>query len=533
MANDKPRVLILTAFEPSALRELKMRADVIYESWLDTRKLLSLEELVERIESGNLQIVVIEADFIFDEVFENTNKLRLIGVCRASVNNVDIDAATKHGVLVVNTPARNAVSVAELTAGLMLSLARRIPEAHSLVKSGQWLDPVGPYISMRGLEMAGKVAGIVGFGAIGSEVARMLLLNNAEFLQQKSQQPNCAAWFRSLYLWLAKYPILYKSGKRWQTQGYHQVEFVLTADGKLSKGGDVWLPDLPPSDPMAKTLAESVQQTKPTLHPDILGGVSNEQEQKQLRGFLTGFTGVQLLDGKRVCKEALLPKIQTSAAKPQKDDLLEHTKYCYRILGTDVEMGLQFWVVTTGGDVKLSKETLFSKEFKPNRDWETNQIYVPGLSFISPAYLEGTTDTFIIEGWRQFLRAGGVKDDPDNGVEVFAMNYAQEKLQATYSSVTSVEKLNLGFDFKVSNPPNPEICVEVKGSSKEQDVELTPAETETADKHGDSYQVCIVYQVPENPGMYIIANPCKVIKAKKIIEPIKIPPSLWKSFKTP
>jgi len=174
MANDKPRVLILTAFEPSALRELKMRADVIYESWLDTRKLLSLEELVERIESGNLQIVVIEADFIFDEVFENTNKLRLIGVCRASVNNVDIDAATKHGVLVVNTPARNAVSVAELTAGLMLSLARRIPEAHSLVKSGQWLDPVGPYISMRGLEMAGKVAGIVGFGAIGSEVARML-----------------------------------------------------------------------------------------------------------------------------------------------------------------------------------------------------------------------------------------------------------------------------------------------------------------------------------------------------------------------
>jgi hypothetical protein len=64
MANDKPRVLILTAFEPSALRELKMRADVIYESWLDTRKLLSLEELVERIESGNLQIVVIEADFI-------------------------------------------------------------------------------------------------------------------------------------------------------------------------------------------------------------------------------------------------------------------------------------------------------------------------------------------------------------------------------------------------------------------------------------------------------------------------------------
>ncbi|MFQ5996201.1 MAG: 2-hydroxyacid dehydrogenase [Dehalococcoidales bacterium] len=174
MVNDKPKALILTTFEPAALTELETRAEVICESWLDTRKLLSPEELVERIESGNLQIVVIEADFVFDEVFEKTNKLRFIGVCRASVNNVDVNAATKHGVLVVNTPARNAVSVAELTVGLMLSLARRIPQAHYLVKAGQWVDPVGPYISMRGLELAGKVVGIVGFGAIGSEVARRL-----------------------------------------------------------------------------------------------------------------------------------------------------------------------------------------------------------------------------------------------------------------------------------------------------------------------------------------------------------------------
>ncbi|HIE17068.1 MAG TPA: 3-phosphoglycerate dehydrogenase [Dehalococcoidia bacterium] len=174
MVNDKPKALILTTFEPAAITELKTRAEVICESWLDTRKLLSPEELVERIESENLQIVVIEADFVFDEVFEKTNKVRFIGICRASVNNVDVDAATKHGVLVVNTPARNAISVAELTVGLMLSLARRIPQAHYLVKSGQWVDPVGPYISMRGLELAGKVIGIVGFGAIGSEVARRL-----------------------------------------------------------------------------------------------------------------------------------------------------------------------------------------------------------------------------------------------------------------------------------------------------------------------------------------------------------------------
>ena len=70
---------------------------------MDTGKRLSPEELVERIQNHDLQIVVVEADFIFDEVFENTNKLRFVGICRASVNNVDIDAATKHVVLVVNT----------------------------------------------------------------------------------------------------------------------------------------------------------------------------------------------------------------------------------------------------------------------------------------------------------------------------------------------------------------------------------------------------------------------------------------------
>lgn len=174
MAEDAIKALILAPFHPQALERLRGRVEVVYESWMDTERLVSPEELIERIQSRDLQIVVVEADFIFDEVFEGTNKLRLVGICRGSVNNVDIDAATKHGVLVVNTPARNAISVAELTIGLMISLARHIPTAHSVVQSGKWLDPVGPYISLRGVDLAGKVVGIVGLGAIGSEVAKRL-----------------------------------------------------------------------------------------------------------------------------------------------------------------------------------------------------------------------------------------------------------------------------------------------------------------------------------------------------------------------
>jgi len=168
------KALILAPFYPKSLDRLGSKIEVIYESWMDTRRLLSPEELVCRIESEDLQILVVEADFVFDEVFEGTDKLRFVGICRGSIDHVDVDAATEHNVLVVNTPARNSVAVAELTVGLMLSLARHIPTAHSMMQSKKWLDPVGPYISLRGMELAGKVAGIVGLGAIGCEVAKRL-----------------------------------------------------------------------------------------------------------------------------------------------------------------------------------------------------------------------------------------------------------------------------------------------------------------------------------------------------------------------
>ena len=85
-----------------------------------------------------------------------------MAACRGTVTQVDVAAATEHGVVVLNTPGRNAVSVAELTVGLMLSLVRKIPEAHQMVISGGYSDPITPYISLRGTELAGKTVGIVG-----------------------------------------------------------------------------------------------------------------------------------------------------------------------------------------------------------------------------------------------------------------------------------------------------------------------------------------------------------------------------------
>lgn len=168
------KVLVLAPFSDVVLDRMRQSLDVQYENWMDTKKLLSSDEFADRIQGQDTEIIVIEADFMFREVFEKAPKLKFLGVCRADVTHVDLEAATEHGVLVVNTPARNDVAVAELTVGLMLGLARHVPAAHNMVTSRSWVDPTAAYFTWRGTELTGKAVGIVGFGAIGRKVAKMI-----------------------------------------------------------------------------------------------------------------------------------------------------------------------------------------------------------------------------------------------------------------------------------------------------------------------------------------------------------------------
>ena len=87
------------------------------------------------------------------------------------MSHVDVDAATRHGVAVVNAPGRNSQAVAEHALGLMLSLARGIPSADAYVRGGRWENPVEPYVSMRGGELSGRKLGVVGLGRIGRTLA--------------------------------------------------------------------------------------------------------------------------------------------------------------------------------------------------------------------------------------------------------------------------------------------------------------------------------------------------------------------------
>jgi D-3-phosphoglycerate dehydrogenase len=168
------KALVRAPFDHAALQRLGQSVEVTYDNWMEEVKLLSSEEFIDCIQRQDMGIVIVEADFLFRDVFEAAPKLQLLGICRADTNHVDLAAASEFGISVINTPARNDLAVAELAMGLMLSLVRGIPKSHRMVSSGEWVDPTAQYFGLRGTELTGKTVGIVGFGAIGRRLARML-----------------------------------------------------------------------------------------------------------------------------------------------------------------------------------------------------------------------------------------------------------------------------------------------------------------------------------------------------------------------
>jgi len=169
------KALILAPFHLDALVRLREHGEVVYESWLDTGTLADPEELGVRLAAEGFDVLITEADFVFEETFAAAPNLKFVGVCRGEIGaHVDVDAATQRGVIVVNTPGRNAVAVAELTIGLMIALARRIPTADAMIRAGRWQSAVDNLTQWQGVELAGKTAGLVGLGAVGREVAKRL-----------------------------------------------------------------------------------------------------------------------------------------------------------------------------------------------------------------------------------------------------------------------------------------------------------------------------------------------------------------------
>ena len=156
------RVLICDKISEKGIRLLEEKGFEVLN-----RPGISHEELKEAIEDVDA-IVVRSRTKVTRDVIERAKKLKLIVRAGVGIDNIDVEAAKERGIKVLNTPAAPSDSVAELTIGLMLSLARRIPEADKKMKEGVWAKK-----ELMGVQLKGKVLGIIGLGRIGYRVGRI------------------------------------------------------------------------------------------------------------------------------------------------------------------------------------------------------------------------------------------------------------------------------------------------------------------------------------------------------------------------
>jgi D-3-phosphoglycerate dehydrogenase len=154
------KVLVREAIADAGLELLRARFDVD----VDTDS--PLEEILGSYDA----LIVRSATKVTADVIARGDRLKVIGRAGVGVDNVDVDAATRRGIVVANAPESNVVSAAEHTVGLLVALARNIPQAHAALVAGRWERS-----RWGGVELADKVLGVLGYGRIGRQVARRAL----------------------------------------------------------------------------------------------------------------------------------------------------------------------------------------------------------------------------------------------------------------------------------------------------------------------------------------------------------------------
>ena len=151
------KVLVRESIAPAGVDLLRKRFDV------DENADSPLEEIIGDYDA----IVVRSATKLTADLIDRATNLKVIGRAGVGVDNVDVEAATRRGIVVANAPESTVVSAAEHTIGLLVALARNIPQAHAALKQGRWERK-----AYGGIELAGKTLGVLGFGRIGQQVAR-------------------------------------------------------------------------------------------------------------------------------------------------------------------------------------------------------------------------------------------------------------------------------------------------------------------------------------------------------------------------
>ena len=154
------RVLVTDTLAESGLEILRAAKDVD----LDYRAGLKGEALLKAVAESDA-LITRSGTAVTEELVNAGSRLRIVGRAGVGLDNVDVDACTRRGILVINAPTANIMSATEHTMAMLLSLCRNIPEAHASVKRGEWVRS-----KFMGIELNGKTLGIIGLGRIGTRV---------------------------------------------------------------------------------------------------------------------------------------------------------------------------------------------------------------------------------------------------------------------------------------------------------------------------------------------------------------------------
>ncbi|MBI3193547.1 MAG: hypothetical protein HYZ34_03645 [Ignavibacteriae bacterium] len=158
------KILISEPIEQQCVEILKAEGFEV-----DFKPTMTADELKHSI--GNYSALVVRsATKVTADVLANASTMKVIGRAGTGVDNIDINAATRKGIIVLNVPGGNTVSTAEHAISLLMALARNIPQAHQSMKEGKWERK--KYV---GVELCGKTLGVVGLGKVGKEVAKRCL----------------------------------------------------------------------------------------------------------------------------------------------------------------------------------------------------------------------------------------------------------------------------------------------------------------------------------------------------------------------
>lgn len=157
------RVLLCDGVAKKAVEMLARGGFTIEES-----KAIPEPDLIAKLSGSPVECLVVRSSTqVTKKVFDSQKGLKLVGRAGVGVDNIDVPAATAAGVKVMNTPGGNSNAVVELTLAFMLALARDLPRADRSMKSGKWEKK-----AFKGIELKGKVLGLIGVGRIGVEVAK-------------------------------------------------------------------------------------------------------------------------------------------------------------------------------------------------------------------------------------------------------------------------------------------------------------------------------------------------------------------------